>query len=202
MVVLLAYIAGLMVAAVPVGPITLLYYRYAMVAQWRSAAALGAVAGLSDLLYAALAVLGYAWLLATYPGVVLGMRVIGVLLVGGIGLRYAISPPEIERGREHVRGVALKGLVIAAVNPSALVTWLVAVDLLQTTFALPPLGPMEQILVPLAIAIGATTWFWGLLAAWRTWGRAPAPSTARTLVRVVGVVLVATAVGYAVQSAG
>lgn len=199
MLVLLAYIAGLIVAAVPVGPITLLYYRHAMTEQWRPAATLGGVAALSDVLYAALALLGYGWLLASYPGLVLGVRLVGVLLVGGLGLRYAVVPPEVER-ESGAGGVALQGMLIALVNPSALVTWLVAVDLLRTTFALPPIGPAQQVLVPLAVGAGAATWFLGLLALWRRKGWGPDPARARLFVRIVGVVLIATAIGYAVQA--
>lgn len=202
MLVLLAYIAGFLVAAVPVGPLTLLFYRHAMVEQWRSAIALGGVAALSDVLYTALAVLGYAWLIASYPEVVLGLRLFGVLLVGAMGVRYALFPPEVARtGTDRIRGVAAQGLLIALVNPSALLTWLVAIDLLRTTFELPPLGPMQRLLVPLAVGAGAATWFWGLAAAWRSSGKAPPPGIARAFVRVVGVVLILTALGYAVQTA-
>lgn len=201
MIVLLAFIAGFLVAAVPLGPLTLLYYRYALVEDWRSAGLLGGVGGLADGVYTWLAMHGYAWLTAFHPAVLVGVRSIGVLLVGGLGVRYAIAPPvaDPEVG-EKLPGVAIQGLVLAFFNPSALVTWVVAIDVLRTAFALGPFGPTDRVLVPMAVGSGAGVWFLGLLAVWRKLGWVPPLRHARHFVRAIGVVLVLTALTYAIRS--
>ena len=200
MIVLLAFLLGFVVAAVPLGPLTLMYYRYAVVEDWRSAGLLGGVGALADGVYTWLAMHGYAWLAGMHPAVLFGVRAIGVLLIGGLGFRYAIAPPVArEEDDERLPGVALQGLVLAFFNPSALVTWVVAIDVLRTTFALHPFGPADRVLVPIAVGGGAGLWFLGLLAVWRKLGWVPPLHQARQFVRFVGVVLVLTAVGYALR---
>src|SRR5690606_8109128 len=89
-IVLLAFLLGFVVAAVPLGPLTLMYYRYAVVEDWRSAGLLGGVGALADGVYTWLAMHGYAWLAGMHPTVLIGVRAVGVLLIGGLGFRYAI----------------------------------------------------------------------------------------------------------------
>lgn len=200
MIVLLAFLLGFVVAAVPLGPLTLMYYRYAVVEDWRSAGMLGAVGGVADGVYTWLAMHGYAWLAGLHPAVLFGVRALGVLLVGGLGFRYAIAPPvSPEADGERLPGVAVQGLVLAFFNPSALVTWVVAIDVLRTTFGLAPFGPADRVLVPIAVGSGAGLWFLGLLAVWRKLGWVPPLHRARAFVRAVGVALVLTAVGYALR---
>jgi threonine/homoserine/homoserine lactone efflux protein len=196
----LAWFAGLLVAMPPTGPITLLFYRRAVLGQLRPAGVLAFLAGLSDVVYAGLAAFGYAWLLQAHPALEQAMRFGGVVLVAALGLRHALFPPEVDLlGAKRSRGVRtslVEGLCLALLNPSALVTWIVVMDLIRA-LGTGDGAPWLRYGIPVAAGLGAWMWFFGVLFAWARWGRRPSPGRAREFVRLVGVVLLVSAVVYA-----
>lgn len=200
----LAFMAGMAVAAPPAGPLTLLFYRHAMVRDFRAAAALATVIALADGMYAAISMYGYPLLLGAPRGLVLVMRCVGVLLLLGLGLRYIIAPPVgVRAGRpsQRVGPVFAQGMGIAFFNPSALITWIVLADVVRTTFGWGgDLTAVQKLLLPLGVSAGVATWFLGVLTLWRHFVRPPSARRARLVVRVVGMVLVTTALVYGWQA--
>lgn len=203
----LAYVAGIAVAAPPAGPLTMLFYRHAMVREFRAAAALAIVIALADGLYAAISTYGSGLLLQAPSSVVLAVRLTGVALLALLGIRYAFFTPRVEvrlegvGRRRRVVPVAAQGMGIAFLNPSALVSWIVLVDVLRTTFGFSTqLSTFEKVALPMGVAAGVATWFAFVLVAWRAFVRPPSPRFARNVIRVVGVVLLVTATVYGWQA--
>lgn len=200
----MAYLAGIAVAAPPAGPLTLLFYRHAMVRDFAAAGAVAMVIALADGVYAALSTYGHGLLAQAPTALLVGMRLAGVALITGLGLRYLLRPPPFEASGPapgSAAPAAAQGLGIALLNPTPLVSWVIVVDLLRT--ALDPtleLSPRDRVLVPLAVSAGVVTWYSGVLLAWRRLVRPPSPRFARRAVRVVGAVLLFMAVIYAWQA--
>ena len=198
---LLAFVVGVVVAVPPTGPINLLFYRWLIDRQFRLASVhlLSVVA--SDVFYAGLAVFGYAWLLGAYPEVSVGIQILGLLLVTGIGLRYLLAPPQVElqEGEEagSLGAEVAQGLGVALLNPSNLLTWLIALDILHTLGAVDAdLALWEQIGFPLAAGLGSAAWFGGVMLAWYRWVKRPSARVARLAIRGIGALLLAVAVAY------
>lgn len=200
----LAYLAGIAVAAPPAGPLTLLFYRHAMVRDFASAFAVAAVVVVVDGVYAALSTWGHTLLDHAPTALLLAMRLAGVTLITGLGLRYLLRPPAFDATgprRSAAPAAAAQGVGIAMLNPTPLVSWVVVVDVLRTAFepAL-ELSASERVTVPLAVSAGVGTWYAGVLLALRRLARPPSPTFARRAVQVVGCVLLITAAAYAWQA--
>lgn len=200
----LAYLAGIAVAAPPAGPLTLLFYRHAMVRDFGAASAIAGVIALVDGVYAAVSTWGHTALDAAPDKLLLGMRLAGVLLISGLGLRFLLRPPDFDSTREErsrAGPAAVQGIGIALLNPTPLVSWMVIVDMLRTSFSPTlELSAGERWAVPLAVAAGVVTWYACLLFAWRRLVRPPSPRFARRAVRVIGFILLITAAVYAWQA--
>lgn len=201
------FLAGVLVAMPPVGPITVLFYRRLVLRQLAPAIALAVVAALSDVLYSGVVTFGYHDVVEAYPKVAQAVRVLGVVVLVGMGIRYALFPPDVREALDggdddgaDARRVGKelgRGGLIAFLNPSAFVTWTIVLELARTTVQTGPLEDWQRWVFPLAVGVGVFAWFGLVAALWRSWIDRPPVKWAVRVMRIVGVVLIATGLWYA-----
>lgn len=201
----IGFLAGLLVAAPPVGPITALFYRRLAFNQRAPAIAIGVVASVGDVIHASLVTFGYASLVNQRSVAALVLRVVCVLLLAALGTRYALAPPQIPSARTADRAETLGAVrkevgragLIAVANPSALLSWLVVLHFIRTTVHTKPLDTWQLWALPFSVGLGTLTWFTGVALAWHRYIGQPNQRVARAILRVIGVILLVTSVWYA-----
>jgi threonine/homoserine/homoserine lactone efflux protein len=181
------------------GPISLLVVSRAAHGEFEDARRIGLGAAIAEAFYAGIAFLDFAAFLSRHAFVVpLSHGITAVILVV-LGVRFAaFVPQEKGNGGENKAGSLLLGFSISALNPTLLVTWSAAVALLYSK----GLGETRSAYaIPFGLGAGAgvALWFTLLVAIMRKHeGKLPRARLA-TVVRALGVALVALGVWSGVQ---
>ena len=202
---LAGFIAGMITAAPPVGPITSIILGRCVQHEWARALANTGPAVLSNGLYSGLVLFGYQTVVEEYPLVAAVLRIVIVVLVAGIGVRFAFNPPKVARedvnpAAGELVGELFRGLAISLVNPSRLGTWAVALDIASRWLDVGALDTGDKIAVAGAVAVGTAVWFLGLIAIWSRSDGQLDRGVARGVLRVLGVGLLIGGGAYLVSS--
>jgi len=195
-----ALVAGVVcgfVVSVPVGPVNLTVINGALRKGFLSAflAGLGAVA--AETIYAALMLAGHSSLLDK-PGVTLTMRIIGVVVIAGVGIRSILSQPEqiearsvaaterVEERWHHPKSFLL-GFLLTVSNLALVLLWAFLAGLLLDHEWVQPEGPNRAMCVA-GVFTGGVVWFFLLAFFVSRAHRRVSPRTLTQLARVCGVV--------------
>jgi threonine/homoserine/homoserine lactone efflux protein len=163
---LAGFICGFVVA-VPVGPVNLTVINHALRKGFVDAFLVGAGAVAAETMYAALMLWGHASILDE-PRVVLALRIVAVVVITALGIRYLVYKPVLlnaseakaEKAEErwhHPRSLFL-GFALTISNFMLVVLWATLVTLL---FAHEWVVPVRQsrLLCATGIFLGGLVWF-------------------------------------------
>ena len=196
---LVAFLLGLacgLVGSIPIaGPAAVLVVERALGGHGSAARGVGAGTAVAEAGYALLAFLGMTAALSRFPWLLPVSRVVGALILVGLGLHFALgarrrpSPQEPPVGRRGFDGAWL-GLVVTAVNPTLLVTWGAVATVLHSTGFL-RVEPLDAFPFGLGVAAGVAGWFTLLTAIIEKLRKKVRDSTMEIVVRVLGWILLA-----------
>jgi len=197
-----ALLAGLIcgfVGSIPIaGPTAVLIIERALAGERRAAFEIAVGAAIAESGYALLAFLGMTAFLSQYPWLLPVSRVLGALILLGVGLYLALArraprDPEVPARRAVGRALVV-GLVVTGVNPTLLASWSAVVTVLHSTAAL-RVEPLDGFPFALGVGVGSALWFAALLAVLSHFRRRVHEATMERIVRVMGWLLVAAGVG-------
>ena len=163
---LAGFVSGFVVS-VPIGPVNLTVINHALRKGFGNAFLIGAGAIVAETLYATLMLWGHASILDE-PRVVLGLRIVAVIVITALGIRYLVFKParlnasevaaEIVEQRWHHPRSFLLGFALTITNFMLVVLWATLVTLL---FAHEWVLPVRQsrLLCALGVLCGGLAWF-------------------------------------------
>src|SRR5262245_38702058 len=123
---IVAFVLGLVcafVGSIPIaGPTGVLIVERALSRRAREAMVAGVGAALAEGGYALFAFLGMTAALSRFPWLIAASRIVGALILIGLGLYFALRvPPEPHAGPEpRGHGAFFVGLVVTGINPTLL----------------------------------------------------------------------------------
>lgn len=152
------------IGSMPVaGPIALLVLRKGLRGRYEEGVALALGAAISEAAYCALALLGFDYLFVRYPIVESASRVIGGMLLIGLGIGFAVmktkeEPSDPQKLQVSSRATPfLTGLTVAGLNPTLIVTWSGVAAIVYSTFG--AFGEWEKVGFPIGVGLGNFLWF-------------------------------------------
>jgi L-lysine exporter family protein LysE/ArgO len=163
--ILAGFFAGFVVA-VPVGPVNLTVINQALRRGFGTAFLIGIGAMCAETIYASLMLWGHASILDA-PRVVLAMRIIAVVVIAAMGVRYLlfksarvgdseVEAQKIDERWHHPQSFFL-GFALTISNLMLVVVWATAVTFLYAHGVVPTL--MSRLLCALGVLGGGSTWF-------------------------------------------
>jgi threonine/homoserine/homoserine lactone efflux protein len=188
--------------SIPVaGPIALLVFSLILDGRYRRAVFVAVGAAVAEGVYAFLAFWGASEFLAGHPGLVPFSRGFAAVILAAIGIalirrRPAAAPP---LKRSWPTGGLFLGFAITAVNPTLIGTWTAAVTMLFSTGLL-EFTPASAIPFGLAAMGGIVAWFALLVVVGRRFLERFQRETLNRVVRVMGVLALLAALGFAVST--
>jgi threonine/homoserine/homoserine lactone efflux protein len=198
-------LAGLVsgfVVSIPVGPVNLTVINHALRRGFLSALLAGFGAITADTFYATLMIWGHSSLL-DQPKLKIAMRVVSVLVIGAVGVRYLLykadnleaSAAVVERTDErwhHPRSFGL-GFILTISNLMLVLLWATLAAALFDHELIAPRWP-SRVLYIAGVFLGGASWFFLLAFFVSRAHRRVKPKTLTTLVRSCGVVFLVFAV--------
>ncbi len=207
---ILAFLVGLACAffgSMPIaGPVGVLIVERGLSGHGRSAFGLAVGNAVGEAGYALLAFLGMTAALSRFPWMVPASRVLGALILLGLGLYFALGPRRQtdkegdDAPRRRGRDGLWLGLVVTALNPTLIVTWSAVVTILHSTGVL-RVEPLDAFPFAIGVVGGGVGWFGILLAIMTKLHRSVKPTTLDRVVRVLGWILVAAGAGVVIRIA-
>ncbi|MFZ4763289.1 MAG: LysE family translocator [Alphaproteobacteria bacterium] len=165
---MLALLRGIMVGlavAMPVGPVALLCMRRTLgCGIWRGYLT-GLGAAMADTAYAAVSVFGVAALVNLFTDWEDAIRLTGGVLMLGIAIRVALSPPKAMDGSEEkssMTGSLISGFLLTLTNPLTLMAFMVIFASIGSLHHSELNPRLYSILLLVGIFLGAAGW-WGTL---------------------------------------
>jgi threonine/homoserine/homoserine lactone efflux protein len=205
--VLVALLLGLgcgFVGSIPIaGPAAVLVVERALGGHGRAAFGVGAGSAVAEAGYALLAFLGMTAAISRFPWLLPVSRVVGALILVGLGLYFALArrrhPSEKESpvGKRARDGLWL-GVVVTAINPTLLVTWSAVVTVLHSTGFL-RVNPLDAFPFALGVAVGVGGWFALAIAIIEKLRARVRDETMDKVVRVLGWILLACGLALLVK---
>jgi len=153
--------AGLIIAA-PVGPVNVLCIRRTLERGWKSGILSGFGAALADTLYGAVAGFSISLVIQFVVREEFWIRLIGGILLTGIGAMYYFKPPGSLKGDrgESANSDFISALLLTVTNPTTVLSFLAVL----ATLGLGRHRPLWQTsLLVAGIFFGSMTW-WTILA--------------------------------------
>lgn len=192
-------ILGIVSAALPLGPVTLLVLRRGMNQDWDGALRVGLGRVLPETIYCGLATFGAAITLRSFPNTKLWVQAIGALLLLVLGLYFLLAKFQDDREvTTPSRWGNWSGLIISALNPSLVLSWsAIAAIAIATTSIHPTNG--QKLTFATGVGAGIALGYVILITTMRQWGEALNASVIRTTIRVVGAGFIAASIWNIVQ---
>lgn len=196
---IVAFLLGLacgFVGSIPIaGPAAVLVVERALSGQARAALGVSAGTAVAEAGYALLAFLGMTAALSRFPWLLSASRVVGAVILVGLGLYFALGPRRRPKeagtgGRARARDGLWLGLVVTSINPTLLVTWSAVVTVLHSTGFL-RVHALDAFPFGLGVAAGVAGWFALLIAIIEKLRSKVNDSTMDKVVRVLGWILLA-----------
>lgn len=207
---LLALLVGLacgFVGSIPIaGPAAVLIVERGLGGFKRSAMAMALGTAVAEGGYALLAFLGMTAALTRFPLLLPVSRIVGAVILLGVGLFFALRPERpakpaeggpVVAGRRARDGLWV-GFVVTAVNPTLLASWTAVVTVLHS-YGLLPIRPLDAFPFGGGVATGATAWFWSLLIIIHKLHKNIAPRTMDRVVRVIGWIIFAAGLAFVIK---
>ena len=181
-------IAGLIIAA-PVGPVNLLCIRRTLEKGWKSGMLSGLGAALADTLYGAIAGFGLSLVIRFLTREAFWIRLIGGVLLVGIGVVYYRRPPRpLKAGGDDssANSDIASTFLLTLTNPTTVLSFLAVLAML----GLGKQGPLWQTsLLVAGIFCGSMTWWTILVSAVSLLRGKISDRTMRWMNRVAGVAI-------------
>jgi threonine/homoserine/homoserine lactone efflux protein len=191
------------VGSIPVaGPISALVFSRGLQGRYRSGVFIAAGGGIAEAAYAFLAFWGFSAYLTRYAFIVPTSRALAAVILTALGISF-IRAKNMEESSRTARGdtawasFAL-GFTITILNPTLIATWTAAVTTLYSTGTL---SFSTGLALPFALGtmVGIAGWFCLLLWLLHAYKDRFTFATLQKIVRVVGVMLVVTAIWFFVR---
>jgi threonine/homoserine/homoserine lactone efflux protein len=180
--------AGLIIAA-PVGPVNLLCVRRTIEKGWKSGLLSGLGAAVADTAYGAIAGFGISLVIQALIREEFWIRVIGGILLMGIGVAYYRRPPRsLDAGEDNSSANSdfVSAFVLNATNPTTVFSFLAVL----ATLGVGQQRPLWQTsLLVAGIFCGAMTWWIILVSAANRLRRRVTDRTMRWMDKVAGIVI-------------
>jgi threonine/homoserine/homoserine lactone efflux protein len=196
---LVAFVLGLtcgFVGSIPIaGPAAVLIVERALSGHGRAALGVAAGTAAAEAGYALLAFLGMTAALSRFPWMLSASRIVGAIILIGLGLYFALGPrrqpsdPASNR-RARARDGLWLGLVVTCVNPTLIVTWSAVVTILHSTGFL-RVEPLDAFPFGLGVCAGVAGWFAVLIAILEKLRSRVRDSMMEKIVRALGWILLA-----------
>jgi threonine/homoserine/homoserine lactone efflux protein len=188
--------------SIPVaGPVAALVVARGMIGRRRSACGVAAGGALAEGIYAALAFLGFAELLARVPilqPITRGLAAAVLTVLGVLFLRHRTRPRQPEEARAGLGGGFLLGFSITALNPTLIATWSAAAATLFST-GLVTLEGALALPFGLGVVCGIISWFCLLLVLLGRLRERFRQQTLERVIQVMGVFLLGVAAWFLVS---
>lgn len=202
-VIALGLVLGILSSLAPLGPVTVLVLRRALMKDYRGAMAIGLGRILPEVAYSAFATFGMAALLEEVPTVKTVMEALGAFILILVGIAFAIARHEKDDGTEpKSSGSGFgAGFMLSALNPTLIVSWSAIV---AVTISLSGVEPTltHKVLFPLCIGAGIALGYLALVWTVRRWGHRLEERAVAILLRTIGVVLIALGIYHGAHLAG
>jgi len=183
------------------GPTAVLVLERGMAGHAREAFGIAVGSAVAETGYALLAFLGMTAALSEFPWLVPASRIVGALILLGLGLYFALAPRHKAGGPHTPRsdhGSIFLGLFVTGINPTLLVTWSAVVTILHSTGWL-RVVPLDAFPFGLGVGAGVAGWFATMLVLLRKLRKKLKDQTMDRLVRGLGWVLVVGGVALLVN---
>lgn len=191
-----AYSLGIVVAILPMGPVTVLTIRRGLLGDFHGALRLGLGRAPAESFYCALATFGVAALLEQAPEARMGLRVLGSVVFFGVGLWLVLQKPKLasEVGEVDPDDPAeirrrkfgnWAGFIIAMLNPALIMSWSAGVGIALSMMAFEP-QRIHKIGFPFGLMCGIATGYVILVALLRRFGAKVGPRVVRGIFVVMG----------------
>lgn len=184
----------------PVGPIAVLLLERGVSGRDREGRGIALGAALAETIYAALAMAGVSELMSRYAIVETVARVIGIMILLGLGFHFArfkIAPQAASvhapSGHHGFRRSAALGFTISAANPVLILTWSGSVATLLS-FAHLRFDGLERAVFVLGVFAGMFGWFHLFLWMLRRWRDRITLRAAQWSVRLAGLAMIGVAI--------
>ncbi len=148
------------VVSVPLGPVAAVTIRMALRRDRRTALALAVGSGAVDSVYAVLAYLGVAQILAREPRAMTAMYAIGAVVLAVLGVQSLRERPPPADSHADPAGLArglATGALLTATNPAAILLW---IGLAGTAFA--GLALPRMVAAAIGVGLGGIAWLAGV----------------------------------------
>jgi threonine/homoserine/homoserine lactone efflux protein len=173
------------------GSTAVLIVERALNHQTRAAFEIAVGASVAELGYALLAYLGMTAFLSRFPRLVVASRVLGAIILLGLGLYLALArrkpprDPAVPVAKNTPGAMLLLGLAVTGLNPTLLASWSAVVTVLHSTGTL-RIVPLDAFPFALGVGVGSTAWFAVLLALLRRFRRRVREETLGRIVKGIG----------------
>jgi threonine/homoserine/homoserine lactone efflux protein len=202
---LLSFVGSMPIA----GPIAAIVLSKGLHNEPRAGLFIALGAAIAESVYAGLAFLGLTAMLARYPVLLPLSRLVGCLLLSGLGAYFILRPSRPQRagpatetprtGTTTAVGNALLGVSITALNPTLIVTWTAAVGAAHVTGLL-RVCKVDALPFAGGVAAGIVAWFATLLALLGRFRRRLRPESVSRVIRTMGILLLVGGVLYGVRT--
>ena len=191
-----AYSIGIVIAILPMGPVTVLTIRRGLLGDFDGALRLGLGRAPAESFYCALATFGVAALLEQAPEARTGLRVLGSIVFFGVGTWLVLQKPKLasEVGaidpddpaeiRRRKFG-SWAGFIIAMLNPALIMSWSAGVGIALSMMDFEP-RLIHKLGFPFGLMCGIATGYVILVGLLRRFGAKVGPRVVRGIFVVMG----------------
>ncbi len=204
-VIIFGFVAGFLGAIPVAGPVAAMVIQRAVARRFGAALWVAIGSGVAEAIYAALAVVGFSFLVE-YEWVTPVSKAVAAVILIGVGLMFALKPPTSPSDKESVdkaKGDSLLeqwfiGFGVTIVNPTLLATWGAATSMLHAS-GWATIDSSMGIPFGLAVGVGCTAWFVVIIALIRKYASNFTPEALNTFIRWMGWGLVGLGVFFLVR---
>lgn len=200
---------GVVIAILPMGPVTVLTIRRGLLGDYGGALRLGLGRAPAEGFYCALAVFGVAALLEQAPGARLALRTLGSVVFLAVGTWLVLQEPKLasslegegasEVVGEDDPGEARRrrfgnwaGFIIAMLNPALIMSWSAGVGIALSMMESRP-GLIHKAAFPLSLALGLALGYVVLVGLLRRFGAQVGPRGVRAIFVIMGSLFISLA---------
>ncbi len=197
----LAFLGSIPIA----GPIAVIVLSKGLEHRGRAGLFIAIGAAVAEAIYAFLAFWGFSAVLGRYPTLVPATRLVGCLILIGLGMYLALKPPKSKEAQQQkdktgvvgVRNILL-GFSMTVVNPTLLVTWTAAVGAAHSSGIL-ELLPHNAFPFSVGVCGGIIAWFALMLMLLAKFHDKMKPEKMQVIIKTIGAALVVLGTGFAIR---
>lgn len=206
---IIALVLGFVLAflgSIPIaGPIAVIVLSKGLEHRNRAAMFIAIGAAVAEAIYAFLAFWGFSTVLSSYPKLVPATRLVGCLILIGLGIYLAVRTPKSKEAQQQkdkkgvvgVRNILL-GFSMTVVNPTLLVTWTAAVGAAHSSGIL-NMQPHNALPFAIGVCGGIIAWFALMLAMLAKFRDKMKPEKMQVIIKAIGVVLIVLGSAFAIR---